>query len=139
MKQDRNYQPPRVKPRQTLSDESGQSSQKRPELHRQKSVKSEIANDDYGDDFEAEEEEDENAADQQLIAKKKEAWLYDQAIRGRARQKAGQALHQQTKSKLIGKDSLIFGYLSQETLLFLNKLGGLITYNMKIFHVYQNL
>ena len=39
-------------------------------------------------------------ADQQMIANKKEAWLYDQAIRGRARQKAGQAIlqHQQTSS-----------------------------------------
>ena len=44
LKQDRNYQPPRPprRPKQFLSEESGQSSQKRPELQRQKSVKDDI-------------------------------------------------------------------------------------------------
>ena len=35
-----------------------------------------------------------------MITKKKEAWLYDQAIRGRARQKAAEAL--KMNQKLIG-------------------------------------
>ena len=77
LKQDRNYQPPR-KSRQ-MSHQNSSVSQVRPELMRQKTVKSDIDNDEYKDDFEAEDvEEDEDAADQQVIAEKKEAWLYDQ-------------------------------------------------------------
>ena len=119
LKDDRNYQPPRNRTRQLSNqNSSGVSSQKRaPGLQRQDTIKSEVANDDYGDDFEAAEEEneedvdadDEDAADQQLMVKNKEAWLYDQAIRGRARQKL--LLDQQTKAKLLG----LGGYHEKES------------------------
>ncbi len=97
LKKDRNYQPPRRRQWQMQPQKSGSSSQqKRLELKRQGQVHNE---EDYGDDFEEDDDEDTD----QLAAKQKEAWLYDQAIRGQARQKAAEALkiHKQQQKKFF--------------------------------------
>ena len=94
--QDRNYQPPRRKQ---------QSVQK--ELTSQDTLKTtNSAEDDYGgDDFEEDEEEEDDEDTDRALAKQKEAWLFDQAIRGRARQKAAEALKSSIQEKESSKDS----------------------------------
>ena len=104
LKEDRNYQPPRRKaqqqqPQQHQPNQDGRNTFAR----RQENARS---TEEYNDDFELEDDEDddddcnEDTDDHQIIAKKKEAWLYDQAIRGRARQKAAEAL--KMNQKMIG-------------------------------------
>ena len=102
LKTDRNYQPPR---RQKAS--VGQ----RPHMAQRKSME---VQEDYGDDFEPDNDEDddddndnedEEEEDLNAVAKQKEAWLYDQAIRGRARQKAALLRKQFHHEKESSKDS----------------------------------
>ena len=90
LKTDRNYQPPR----------------------RQKALKipakvqhEPLAHEDYGDDFESEEEQEEEEEDLHVVAKQKEAWLYDQMKRSRARQKAALLRKQFHHEKESSKDS----------------------------------
>ena len=108
VKQDRNYQPPRRKRQQSLLSSTNPSFNQKKSLERQAAT---VRDDEYGDDFEAD-EEDENeivAEEEDLIAKKKEAWLYDQAIRGRARQKAALELKNHQNHKQI------LGYQEKES------------------------
>ena len=92
LKTDRNYQPPR---RQRVAQPT----------------KSMEVQEDYGDDFEPDNDEDddddndEEEEDLNAVAKQKEAWLYDQAIRGRARQKAALLRKQFHHEKESSKDS----------------------------------
>ena len=87
LKGDRNYQPPRRKRVQQRPMQQSRS------LTRQETIKS---TEEYNDDFEEEDDVNERD-DEDMITKKKEAWLYDQAIRGRARQKAAQAMKMNQK------------------------------------------
>ena len=104
LKQDRNYQPPRRKTQQQQQHQPNQDG--RNTFARQENARN--CTEEYNDDFELEDDEDddddddcnEDTDDHQIIAKKKEAWLYDQAIRGRARQKAAEAL--KMNQKMIG-------------------------------------
>ena len=89
LKGDRNYQPPRRKRVQRPMQPQSRS------LTRQETIKSTT---EYNDDFEEEEDVDCQERDEEdMITKKKEAWLFDQAIRGRARQKAAQAMKMNKK------------------------------------------
>lgn len=93
LKNDRNYQPPRRKVHLTPNAKK--------ELKRQPKIAVTDNEDEYENDFEAEE-------DDNVSAKHKEEWLFDQAIRGRARQKAAEALRGQHKifqEKESSKDS----------------------------------
>ena len=93
LKSDRNYQPPRRKKAIQQSTNSTFSLQQKKELKRKEPIE-----DEYENDFE--DDEDDNA--DQLLAKQKEAWLYDQAIRGRARQKAAEALRHHNQKNILG-------------------------------------
>lgn len=89
LKNDRNYQPPRRK----------HNVNSKKELKRQTQISATDNEDEYENDF----EEEDN-----ISAKHKEEWLFDQAIRGRARQKAAEALRGQQKlfqEKESSKDS----------------------------------
>ena len=92
LKTDRNYQPPRRPP---------QPRQSQPPL-RPSTLEVE---EDYGDDFEAEDEGEDDADEAAMMVKQKEAWLYEQAIRGRARQKAAKLRKQFYHEKESSKDS----------------------------------
>ena len=100
LKTDRNYQPPR-KPKAS----AGQ----RPLMVQRKSME---VQEDYCDDFEPDNDEDndddhddDEEEDLNAVAQQKEAWLYDQAIRGRARQKAALLRKQFYHEKESSKDS----------------------------------
>ncbi len=131
VRQDRNYQPPRHKSKVSGSGSGRmqhQSSSKSGGSRSSKKV-SETPEDDYGEDFEEDDEDDDHEANEneddtdRVMAKQKEEWLYDQAIRGRARQKAAMAMifkgngvghHPSYPEKESSKDSA-YGFSGGET------------------------
>jgi hypothetical protein len=132
LRQDRNYQPPRRRQvQQTIvvtnnNNKSIINSNNLKNEFRSSRNNAKSMEDDYCEDFEEEDEDEDEDEDEeededtdQVVAKQKEAWLYDQAIRGRARQKAAEALNSQQKScigyqeKESSKDSA-YGYSGGE-------------------------
>ena len=103
LKQDRNYQPPRQKKPASADIQMQQRRQQ-----------SSSDNGDYEDDFEAGEDEEEDT--DTAMMKKKQAWLYDQFRRVRARQSAALIVKRQESGaeKASSKDSA-YGYSGGET------------------------
>jgi hypothetical protein len=114
LKQDRNYQPPRHKrqPPVHLQENSRQMIQRQQSQHQSSSDNGE----DYEDDFEAEEELEEDDDTDTAMMRKKQAWLYDQFRRVRARQRAALMVKRQESGaeKASSKDSA-YGYSGGET------------------------
>ena len=122
LKQDRNYQPPRQKKLVSQAVEAGrerQSGPQRQHQHQQHQSSSDNA-DDYEDDFEAEpddlEDEEEGTDSDTAMMKSKQAWLFDQFRRVRARQRAALMVKRQESGaeKASSKDSA-YGYSCGET------------------------
>jgi hypothetical protein len=114
LKQDRNYQPPRHKrqPPIHIQENSRQMIKRQQSQHQSSSDNGE----DYEDDFEAEEELEEDEDTDTAMMRKKQAWLYDQFRRVRARQRAALMVKRQESGaeKASSKDSA-YGYSGGET------------------------
>ena len=110
LKQDRNYQPPRQKRQQPIHSQEM--------IQRQQSQQHSSSDncEDYEDDFEAEEELEEDEDTDTAMMRKKQAWLYDQFRRVRARQRAALMVKRQESGaeKASSKDSA-YGYSGGET------------------------
>ena len=120
LKQDRNYQPPR--PKKLVSPAAEASRERQSSQQRRQQQSSSDNGDDYEDDFEAEveaddlEDEEEDTDTDTAMMKGKQAWLFDQFRRVRARQRAALMVKRQESGaeKASSKDSA-YGYSCGET------------------------